>query len=52
MMWSLLYSLTRNTLSVMMLRIGGTAKDIQLLVLCHQLAGAAAAGEPSCPRTR
>jgi putative transposase len=39
MMWSLLYGLTRNTLGVMLLRIrGDAAKDIEILVLRHQLA--------------
>jgi putative transposase len=39
MVWSLLYSLTRNTMGVMLLRIrGDTAKDIEILVLRHQLA--------------
>jgi hypothetical protein len=39
MVWSLLYSLTRNTLGVMLLRIrGDAAKDIEILVLRHQLA--------------
>jgi hypothetical protein len=39
MVWSLLYGLTRNTLGVMLLRIrGDTAKDIEILVLRHQLA--------------
>jgi putative transposase len=38
MVWSLLYSLTRNTLGVMLLRIrGDAAKDIEILVLRHQL---------------
>jgi hypothetical protein len=39
MVWSLLYSLTRNTFGVMLLRIrGDAAKDIEILVLRHQLA--------------
>src|SRR4051812_14401758 len=39
MVWSLLYSLTRNALGVMLLRIrGDAAKDIEILVLRHQLA--------------
>ncbi len=39
MVWSLLYGLTRNTLGVMLLRIrGDAAKDIEILVLRHQLA--------------
>jgi putative transposase len=39
MVWSLLYGLTRNTLGVMLLRVrGDTAKDIEILVLRHQLA--------------
>jgi putative transposase len=39
MVWSLLYDLTRNTLGVMLLRIrGDAAKDIEILVLRHQLA--------------
>lgn len=39
MVWSLLYDLTRNSLSVMLLRFcGATAKDIEILVLRHQLA--------------
>ena len=38
MVWSL-YGLTRNTLGVMLLRIRGeAAKDIEILVLRHQLA--------------
>lgn len=37
--WSLLYGLTRNALGVMLLRIrGDAAKDIEILVLRHQLA--------------
>ncbi|MFV2176520.1 hypothetical protein ACFHW2_06360 [Actinomadura sp. LOL_016] len=39
MVWSLLYDLTRNSLSVMLLRLrGDTAKDVEILVLRHQLA--------------
>jgi hypothetical protein len=39
MVWSLLYDLTRNSLGVMLLRFrGDTAKDIEILVLRHQLA--------------
>ena len=39
MVWSLLYGLTRNTLGVMLLRVrGDTAKDIEIVVLRHQLA--------------
>ena len=38
MVWSLLYDLTRNSLGVMLLRFrGDTAKDIEILVLRHQL---------------
>jgi putative transposase len=34
MVWSLLYSLTRNTLGVVLLRVrGDAAKDIEILVL-------------------
>ncbi len=37
--WSLLYALTRNTLGLMLLRVrGDTAKDVELLVLRHQVA--------------
>lgn len=36
--WSLLNSLTRNTLGVMSLRVRGeAAKDIEIMVLRHQL---------------
>ncbi|SQD99884.1 conserved hypothetical protein [Parafrankia sp. Ea1.12] len=39
MVWSLLYALTRNTLGLMLLRVrGDTAKDVELLVLRHQVA--------------
>jgi hypothetical protein len=39
MLWSLLYSLTRNTLGVLVLRVrGDAAKDVEILVLRHQLA--------------
>jgi hypothetical protein len=39
MVWSLLYGLTRNTLGVTLLRVrGDAAKDIEILVLRHQLA--------------
>jgi hypothetical protein len=40
MVWSLLYSLTRNTLGVLLLlRVrGDAAKDVEILVLRHQLA--------------
>jgi putative transposase len=39
MVWSLLYGLTRNALGVMLLPIrGDAAKDIEILVLRHQLA--------------
>jgi hypothetical protein len=39
MVWSLLYSLARNSLGVMLLRVrGDAAKDIEILVLRHQLA--------------
>jgi hypothetical protein len=39
MVWSLLYGLTRNALGVMLLRIrGDAAKDIEIMVLRHQLA--------------
>jgi putative transposase len=39
MVWSLLYGLTRNARGVMLLRIrGDAAKDIEILVLRHQLA--------------
>ncbi|MFG2091275.1 hypothetical protein [Spirillospora sp. NPDC048824] len=39
MAWSLLYDLTRNSLGVMLLRLrGDTPKDIEILVLRHQLA--------------
>jgi hypothetical protein len=39
MVWSLLYSLTRNTLGVLLLRVrGDAAKDVELVVLRHQLA--------------
>jgi hypothetical protein len=48
MVWSLLYALTRNTLGLMLLRVrGDTAKDVELLVLRHQVAvlGAVAADD-------
>ncbi|WP_242419922.1 MULTISPECIES: integrase [unclassified Frankia] len=39
MVWSLLYALTRNTLGLMLLRVrGDTAKDVELLILRHQVA--------------
>ncbi len=39
MVWSLLYALTRNALGPMLLRMrGDTAKDVELLVLRHQVA--------------
>ena len=39
MVWSLLYDLTRNSLGVMLPRfLGDAAKDIEILVLRHQLA--------------
>ncbi|WP_420497735.1 integrase core domain-containing protein [Parafrankia soli] len=39
MVWSLLYALTRNALGLMLLRVrGGTAKEVELLVLRHQVA--------------
>jgi hypothetical protein len=39
MVWSLLYSLTRNTLGVLLLRVrDDAAKDVEILVLRHQLA--------------
>lgn len=39
MVWSLLYSLTRNTLGVLLLRVrGDAARDVEILVLRHQLA--------------
>ncbi|CAI7979523.1 Integrase catalytic region [Frankia sp. Hr75.2] len=39
MVWSLLYALTRNVLGLMLLRVrGDTAKDVELLVLRHQVA--------------
>src|SRR4051794_35761534 len=39
MVWSLLYGLTRNTLSMLRLRVrGDAAKDVEILVLRHQLA--------------
>ncbi|CAI7973588.1 hypothetical protein FRAHR75_1090019 [Frankia sp. Hr75.2] len=39
MVWSLLYALTRNALGLMLLRMrGDTAKDVELLVLRHQVA--------------
>ncbi|ABW12553.1 hypothetical protein Franean1_3144 [Parafrankia sp. EAN1pec] len=39
MVWSLLYALTRNALGLMLLRVrGDTAKDVELLVLRHQVA--------------
>jgi len=39
MVWSLLHALTRNTLGLMLLRVrGDTAKDVELLVLRHQVA--------------
>jgi hypothetical protein len=38
MVWSLPYGLTRNTLGVMLLRVrGGAAKEVEILVLRHQL---------------
>jgi putative transposase len=48
MVWSLLYDLTRNSLGVMLLRFrGDAAKDIEILVLHHQLA--VLRGEPPWP---
>ncbi|SQD96141.1 conserved hypothetical protein [Parafrankia sp. Ea1.12] len=39
MVWSLLYALTRNALGLMLLRVrGSAAKDVELLVLRHQVA--------------
>ncbi len=39
MVWSLLHALTRNTLGLMLLRVrGNTAKDVEPLVLRHQVA--------------
>ncbi|MCK9931684.1 integrase [Frankia sp. Mgl5] len=39
MVWSLLCALTRNAFGLMLLRIrGDTAKDVELLVLRHQVA--------------
>ncbi|WP_026240362.1 integrase core domain-containing protein [Parafrankia discariae] len=39
MVWSLFYALTRNALGLMLLRVrGDTAKDVELLVLRHQVA--------------
>jgi transposase len=39
MVWSLLYDLTRNSLGVILLRLrGDAAKDVEILVLRHQLA--------------
>jgi hypothetical protein len=39
MVWSLLYSLTRNTLGELLLRVrGDAAKEVEILVLRHQLA--------------
>jgi hypothetical protein len=39
MVWSLLYALTRNAFGLMLLRVrGDTAKDVELLVLRHQVA--------------
>ncbi|CAI7974135.1 hypothetical protein FRAHR75_1270005 [Frankia sp. Hr75.2] len=39
MVWSLLHALTRNALGLMLLRVrGDTAKDVELLVLRHQVA--------------
>jgi hypothetical protein len=39
MVWSLLYDLMRNTLSVILLRIRSDAtKDIEIMALRHQLA--------------
>jgi hypothetical protein len=39
MVWSLLYRLTRTTLGVLLLRVrGDAAKDVEILVLRHQLA--------------
>jgi hypothetical protein len=39
MVWSLLYDLTRNALGVMLLGVrGDAAKDVEILVLRHQLA--------------
>jgi putative transposase len=39
MVWSLLYDLTRNSLRAMLLRFrGDAAKDVEILVLRHQLA--------------
>ncbi len=39
MVWSVLYALTRNVLGLMVLRArGDTAKEVELLVLHHQVA--------------
>ncbi|SQD98905.1 Integrase catalytic region (fragment) [Parafrankia sp. Ea1.12] len=39
MVWSLLHALTRNALGLTLLRVrGDTAKDVELLVLRHQVA--------------
>jgi hypothetical protein len=49
MMWSLLYGLTRSTLGVMLLRIrGDAAKDIEIMVLRHQLASCAGRSTARC----
>jgi putative transposase len=39
MVWSLLHGLTHNALGMILLRIpGDTAKDVEIMVLRHQLA--------------